>query len=278
MVIFAGLCYGFLPVFALFGYQGGANEFSFMFLRYGIIFLFMYPYLWLTSGRPRWKLSELGAVLLVGGLLNPLMSLGYICSFRYIQASLSVLLFYTYPVLVAVLSFCWGRERIGWRTLLAILVCCAGLVLVVGTSWGSINLYGVGLALFSALCCAFSVVISSRILEQMDEYRYIACSALFTAAALALSGAAWGKLPLHLTGGGWLAAVACGVTGTLAMFNFYRGLNLVGSTNASLLCMVEPLTAVVATALIFSQRLTLMQLLGGLVILLGAVLVVTSKS
>ena len=48
------------------------------------------------------------------------------------------------------------------------------------------------------------------------------------------------------------------------------------STTASV-CVVEPVSAVVFSALLLSQKLTGLQLLGGLVILMGAVLVVTSK-
>lgn len=61
------------------------------------------------------------------------------------------------------------------------------------------------------------------------------------------------------------------------MFAFLAGMKRIGSTTATVLCTVEPVTAVACSTLLLSQKMTVLQLLGGLVIIIGAALVVTSK-
>ncbi|MCK9909376.1 DMT family transporter, partial [Microbacteriaceae bacterium K1510] len=85
---------------------------------------------------------------------------------------------------------------------------------------------------------------------------------------------------LQLTFGlqGWLAVIGIVLFSTvLAIGCFFRGLQLIGSTKASILSMVEPVVTISCSAILLHERLTWLQAFGGMIVLLGAVLIVASR-
>jgi drug/metabolite transporter (DMT)-like permease len=97
--------------------------------------------------------------------------------------------------------------------------------------------------------------------------------------ALVVGTAAAGDLrPQELTaaGWGWLACLAV-VSTVVAISLFFAGLDRVGPTTASILSTVEPLTTVLLAFLVFGERLTGVQLVGGALVL-GAVFVLQVRA
>jgi drug/metabolite transporter (DMT)-like permease len=80
-----------------------------------------------------------------------------------------------------------------------------------------------------------------------------------------------GELSLPRSTDGWLVVLALALIPTMiAISTFLAGLPLVGAARASLLSTWEPVVTVILAVLIFSDRFTLVQALGG-VLILGAV-------
>jgi DME family drug/metabolite transporter len=103
---------------------------------------------------------------------------------------------------------------------------------------------------------------------------------------MAFSAAALGLLPLGLATGqaltfepeGWARLVYMGLVPTaLAYWLFARGLRTTPATTASLLTLIEPLTATVLAVLLFGEHLTV-NILGGGALLIGAVVVLVRKA
>ena len=74
---------------------------------------------------------------------------------------------------------------------------------------------------------------------------------------------------------GWLALVGIAVFGTVvAVSAFFAALALLGPGDTAVVSTVEPVVSVVAAFLVLGERLSLVQVLGGLLVL-SAVLVLT---
>jgi len=278
LVLLSGVCFGFVPVLGLYAYQGGATVLTLLFLRFTFAACIFFTYLFARSIKLRLTRAIVFPLLLIGGLFHPLQSYLYLASLKYISAGLAVLLFYTYPVWVAIWSFLFHKERLSVQTACAIALAFAGLSLVVGTSLDTVNSIGVILALGSAFFISIYIISSGKILQQMDSIVVSAFLTLLNSVFFFVVGSATGTLNFHLEPLGWLATIASAIIATnIALFAFLAGLERVGSTTASILCMTEPVTTAIFSALLLSQRLTLLQWFGGLVILLGAALVVVAK-
>lgn len=172
------------------------------------------------------------------------------------------------PVLIAVGSRVLLGDRLGLRGVITIAVALLGLVLLtVDGSAGSSPVIGLLLCVLSAAGYA-GVTLLRHGRSEGDPYD--AALGGFGVAALCV-------LPLALVEGitppayaiGWLVFLGFAPT-ALAYSLFFVGLRSVSVTTASLVALVEPLTAAVLAIFVLHEHLTLVAGAGG-VLLLGAV-------
>lgn len=279
LVVISGVCYGFSPILAVYAYRGGASVSDYVFLRYGIASLFYLLYIFIYKRSIFSMLVKIPLALpLMAGVSQAVSTYLYMSTVKSISAGLAAILFYTYIVWVAVWGFIFKKERLKMPGIAGIVLALIGLALVVGVSWGKISTIGIIMGLASALASSGVVMAGNETLKQLEPVVASAFISLFTAVPLFLFGSATGTLQFQMSSAAWLAAIASAVIScNIALFTFMAGMKRGGSTIASVLCTAEPVTAVVFSALLLSQKMTPLQLLGGLVILIGAILVVTSK-
>lgn len=270
--------FGLLPIFSLLAYESNVTVVTILFLRFLLAALFFFAYA-LLAGKKE-ALREVNKLpMLVLGLMYTLISILYITAVKFIPASLAALLLYLYPALVALLSFLINREVITKRILLALVICFSGLTLVLGTSFAAIHVYGLVLLTSAIILYAFYIVYSNRVVEQVSPLITSAYTTLFAALFLLATGLFGGSLSLDFAPAGWLPILGIAFFSTIvAVFFFLWSIEIIGSTRTSILSMTEPLVTVGFAALLFSERLTFLQALGGVGILLGASLVVTARA
>lgn len=278
LVILSGICYGFAPILAVYAYRGGATVSMYVFLRYGIASVFFLIYIAIYKRNIFRMVGKIPvALLLAAGTSQAVASYLYMATVQCISAGLAAILFFTFIVWVAVWGFIFYKERLKVSGIVGIALALVGLALVAGISWGKISTIGIIAGLAGGLACSGFVMYSNKVQEKQDTAVSSAFICLITAVSLFLLGGVNGSLQFQMSPGGWLFCVASGILGSIALFTFMVGMKRVGSTTASVLCTVEPVTAVVFSALLLSQKMTALQLLGGMVLLIGAVLVVTAK-
>ncbi len=279
LVILSGICYGLTPILATYAYQGGASVCVHLCLRFSFATAFFLVYIAIFKRSSLRKIAKITMILLlIAGIFEFAASYLYIASVQYISAGLVALLFYTHLIWVAIWGFLFKGERLKLSGILGIALALIGLVMVVGISLGKINTGGVFMALGAALVCSGYVMFSNRVLEDLEPIFTTTFICLLCAVLFYVFGRTTGTLNFEITSTAWLASIGSALlSGNIAMFAFLAGMKHIGSTTATVLCTVEPVTAVVFSALLLSQKMTALQLLGGLVIIIGATLVVTSK-
>ncbi|WP_027364517.1 DMT family transporter [Desulfotruncus alcoholivorax] len=277
LVFLSAMGFGMIPIFALYAYQGGATVNTLLFLRFIIAAVFFLTYTFIKYRNFELKKIKWGSLLLMGGILYMLQSVCYFSAVKYIPASLAVLLFYTYPVFVAVLSAIIDKEILTKQVIFAILVSSAGLVMVLGTTFKKIDAFGVLLAAAAGLVYSCYITMGNRVVKQLPVMVTSAFVTLFASFSFLVIGLATDSLTFHLPLPAWLAVAGLALFSTIiAIFTFFRGIELIGSTRASILSMVEPLTTIGFSAMLFGERMSWLQLVGGIAVLGGAVSVVTA--
>jgi drug/metabolite transporter (DMT)-like permease len=212
---------------------------------------------------------------------NGVMNLVLFLAFGAMAVGLVMVVFYSYPVLVALMSAATGRERLTPMRVGALGLACAGLALVLGSQLGPeahATVAGVALAGIAALCHAVYLVV---IRGGFDRVPAVHATALVLAGGLLISGtvavtfegggslAAWGAAPVA-----WAAIVYAGTVGAaLPKVWVLAGVRSIGSTRAAVAMLVEPVVAVAVAAFALGQRLTGLELAGGAAILVAVVLV-----
>jgi drug/metabolite transporter (DMT)-like permease len=279
LAILSGVCYGLVPILAVYAYQGGATVSDYVFLRYVTASAFFLIYLLIFHGSSIFKLGGKVpvALSLVAGTLQAVAAYLYMSTVQKTTAGLAAILFYTYIIWVAIWGFLFTKERLKLPGIFGIGLALTGLSLVVGVSLGRISPVGILMGLGAGVVCSGFVMVSNRALNKHEPIIVSALFCLFTAIPLFLLGSATATLRLQMAPVAWLACAASGVFIFIGLFTFMAGMKRVGSTTASVLCTAEPVTTVVLSALLLSQKMTAWQLIGTIVILIGAIFVVTSK-
>lgn len=268
LVALSTMAYGVLPILGKVAYSVGVGVLPLLAWRYVIAALLIAV---LERGprpplRQRLRLWAIGSVFVFN-------SIAYFRALETIPASVTALVLYTYPVIVALFAAFVGVERLTWRALLAALGAFAGCALTAGgaTKDAPLPASGVAWALAAALVYASYIVLSSRFGAGVPARVlafHLAQSAAVVCVAFALAD---GGLSLPLDPRGLLAVAGIGVVSTVvAMTTFLAGMALVGPTRASVLSSLEVIVTLVLAFLLLDERLSPWQWAGAALIL-GAV-------
>jgi DME family drug/metabolite transporter len=180
------------------------------------------------------------------------------------------------PVLVAVGSTVFFGEKVGGRVLVALVGALCGLTLLVWDPSGGgarpETLSGAAFAAGSALGYAGVTLLSRSLSAHVDPFR-LTLIGFPVGAVVLLPLAAHAGLPVEATPANVVPLLYLGIVPTAAAYGlFFVGLCTVRPAVASILTLLEPLTATVLAGLIFGERLGAAGAVGG-TLLLSAVVV-----
>lgn len=216
------------------------------------------------------------------GILNPgiAYALGLL-GLAYIDASVSVVLWATEPVIITLLAFVILRERIHWMNAVILSVAMVGVLMIVGSLTGAASLIGVLLTVAAVAACALYSVLLRR-LQLTDGSMSIVLVQQISALAFALllftivvpfqgfSGLS--PQPIHLA-----AAIASGIIYYGAAFSLYvSGLRRTTAINASLYLTLIPVFGVLFSYVLLGERFDAWQI-GGAALVISSVAVLTAS-
>ncbi len=240
----------------------------------------------LVTLRGRWRLVRRNAatIVLYGALAVTGAQFCYFQAVSSMTVAVALLIEYTAPV--AVVCWLWLRhaQRPGRRTLSGTLVSGVGLVLVLDVlSGASVSTAGVLWALGAMTGAATYFVISADDSNGLPPL-VLATGGLVTGAALLLLLGVVGLVPMRATSAPvsyagqavpwWLPLITLGlVTAALSYTSGIAAGRRLGSRLASFVALLEVLAALVFAWLLLGQLPHVLQLVGGLVVLLGVALV-----
>jgi drug/metabolite transporter (DMT)-like permease len=214
-------------------------------------------------------------------VLGLLLALGWVFLFeamKLIPIGNAVLLNYTAPVFVALLSPIILKEKIMRATLYALALSIVGILLISSTQDFQIHdlsLLGVISALSAGFLYALFVIFAKKTLTSHSGYSMALYSYSFSAIFLVPSLI---QVNLSITLNSWLLLLFLGVLNTAFAVTLYlRGLHLIKAQEAAVLAYFEPASAVVFGYLLLAQQPTLITIAGGLLILVAGY-VVASKA
>jgi drug/metabolite transporter (DMT)-like permease len=292
LVAISAFGYGSGPLFAKWIYPTGFDWLDLLAWRHLLAALILWGVvLLLPAGRaalrqitPRRGLTAFGL-----GVLFVANASTYFASLTWIDASLAGLMTYAYPAIVAVLSIFFAHAPSGVRPWIALFIATSGVVLGVGgiSAGKEPALIGLVLGVASPIIYSCYIILAARLGGESKSGTGASRGGgipPLAAVPLSLAGTALGVFALRLLAGRDLLPLpipddallpilgVATIAGIVPIGAFYAGAQRLGAARAALVSTVEPIFTIVAAGLIFGERLTVIQLLGGALIL-GAVLV-----
>jgi drug/metabolite transporter (DMT)-like permease len=187
--------------------------------------------------------------------------------------ALTVLLFYTYPLLVAIGGSALYGEPLGGRRLALVVLGIAGVALAVGTP-GNVNVAGVLLGLGAGLGNAVLILGNQALMRRGLAVEQIAGVGWLLPGACFLVLWVTGLLPLPPASlEGWTAGLTYAVLGTVVpLWIFYTAVKRIGASLASFLATLEPFVAAVLAWALIDEPLAPGQIAGGVLIVTSVAL------
>ncbi len=198
-------------------------------------------------------------------------------AYRYTTIAVATLCYYLAPILVVAVSPLVFRERLGLFRALCVLAALAGMVFVSGAAEGGLpspgQAKGIALALGAALLYAAIVIVNKKMqgisgLERTVVQLGISALVLLPYNLLTVQGPLPAPEPSAL-----VLLLAVGVIHTgLAYFLYFGCMEDLPSQTVAILAYVDPVTAVLLSALALKEPMSAGMWLGAVLVIAAAVL------
>lgn len=275
LAVISAICYGTNPLGALFLYEEGLNVNSVIFYRFAFATLFLAIFMLIQKRSFFVTLKEL-LILIFLGLLFGISSISLFSSFLYMDAGLASTILFVYPIFVAILMAIFFKEKSSIITILSISLAIIGVLFLSGGDEANVSKIGIILVLTSSLCYAIYIVIINQYLKltalKVTLYSMLFCTITIFIHSLFTQSS--NIMPLE-NFSMWFYSIFLALVPTIISLLFLiKAIQIIGSTSASILGALEPLTAVLIGVLIFNEIITFWLIIGIVLILLAVVMII----
>jgi drug/metabolite transporter (DMT)-like permease len=278
LCLISAVGFGLMAVFAKKAYRDDVSVLTLLALRFTIAAGAFWAIVAVRRARgassPRPTRPVVLAGLALGAVGYAAQAGGYFGALTRIDASLTALLLYVYPALVFLGAVALRRDHIDRRRIVALALATGGAVLVLaGSGTGDLDALGVALGLSAAVAYSVYILVADGVTRHIEPFHLSALIATGAAATLWTAGLVSGSLDLGFDAGGWgwIAGLALFST-VLPISAFLAGLPKVGPATASIVSTVEPMVSVGMAMVWFGERLGVIQIAGGALVLAAVVL------
>ena len=192
-------------------------------------------------------------------------------AYKYTTVSVATLSYYFAPVIVTVACPILFKEKMGAKQWICFAMSTLGIVLITGIgdlSGGSNHFIGIIFGL-GAACLYATVILLNKFIKKVQGIhrtflQFIAAIIVLVPYVSLTSGFTLGSLNSR----GWVFLLIVGLIHTGVTYCMYfSSLKELPGQKAAILSYIDPLVAVLCSVLILGEAMSLMQLIGGLLIL-----------
>lgn len=272
MVLISATGFGTLAIFGKLAYASGLGTEQTLAFRFTLAAVGMWALATVLGQHPlRLAKRELVTLVLLGAVVYTGQSLTYFIALRSLPASLVVLIAYIYPSLVVVAGWLVLRRKVSVWHGVALAASFVGVAMLVGGAHFRVA-WALVFAIASPAIYTGYILMGERVMRSVPAVG---------ASAVIMSGAALAFCALAAIGhqlapprnvNGWAVAFGIALFPTmLAISLFLAGLPRIGAARAALISTWEPVVTVILAVVLLGDRLSAVQVAGGVLVLLAVV-------
>ena len=268
----SAIIFGLMPLLTKIIIARGATSLTIAFFRVFYVTIVLFFVLKLKKIDLHLEKRELLSALLTSIFGSGLTIIILNESYNYVDTGIATSLHFLYPLFVAILCCFFYGEKIKKKQIISLSFALVGIICFMSKGNGS--LFGYFLAIASGLTYAFYLVKMDKTgLVKMNALKLSFYLALFTTIEIftinlfmqdvvfKMDAIAYGLLLVLALSASFLATVL-----------LQQGVLLLGSTRASFICLLEPVTSMIVGILFLGEALTLNKGLGGLAIITSLII------
>ena len=193
-------------------------------------------------------------------------------SYNYVDTGIATSLHFLYPLFVAILCCFFYGEKIKKKQIISLSFALVGIICFMSKGNGS--LFGYLLAIASGLTYAFYLVKMDKTgLVKMNAFKLSFYLALFTTIEIFTMNLYMQEVVFKMDAIAYVLLLVLALSSSfLATVLLQKCLILLGSSRASFICLLEPVTSMIVGILWLNEALTFNKGLGGLAIIISLII------
>ena len=207
------------------------------------------------------------------GLLYALSAEFLFLAYDYLSPGIASTIFFSYPIIVALVLILFYKEKLTIPTLLSLLLVVVGVGVLSIKKGEALNYIGLGISLLGALVYALYILIVNKVHIESSGVKISFYSMLFSSLYFLIKSlllresiiiSSWA-----LAGDLTLFAI---ITTSLSLVTLVYAVRYIGSTPTAIMGAFEPIVAVLISVGLFGEQLTPSLVIGGMVIITGVLI------
>jgi len=192
-------------------------------------------------------------------------------AYAQIGVSLGMLINYTGPAIVIAASPLVLKEKISRANVIALLAALTGACLISGqAAISGLSVIGILCAILSAFSYAV-MVLSNKLAREISGFENATLQILFTAITVTVFSILRRDIPFAISTSSWSPVLWLGLINTgLGCFFYFSSIGKLPAQSVAVCGYIEPLSAVLLSAIVLKERMMPLQFLGAALIIGGA--------
>lgn len=275
-VALSGLLYGCL------GYFGSQLLVAQCSITTMLFWRFLLAGLWMLTTRFWVREKSLAYTLSTHRLLKAMLisvffysggSFFYFVALQYIGTAIAMVIFFSFPVFVVLYELLFTNFRMNWQTAATLLAVIGGLVLL-QDGCGVHHWQGLLYAGIASVFYASYILYSKCIINKVSSRLFTIAICFGNALFFMFLSLYQHSFSFPATAIAWCNVLAIGIIATaLPIQLLLEGLKTIDPFKASVLSVLEPVTTILIGVILLDEHLSLLQSVGVIVVLLGAITV-----
>jgi len=207
------------------------------------------------------------------GLLYALSAEFLFLAYDYLSPGIASTIFFSYPIIVALVLILFYKEKLILPTLLSLLLVVAGVGVLSIKKGEALNYIGLGISLLGALVYALYILIVNKVRIESSGVKISFYSMLFSSLYFLVKSL---LLRESITISSWALAgdltLFAIITTSLSLVTLVYAVRYIGSTPTAIMGAFEPIVAILISVGLFGEQLTPSLVIGGMVIITGVLI------
>jgi drug/metabolite transporter (DMT)-like permease len=262
-----------ITTFSKFAYAAGSNPETLLIVRF-TSFALGVRLIQLLSGKP----PQLGSGMLTRGMLGRaaaiacfmlLLSGGYLTAVAFIPVGLAVILLYTAPFFVALITVILGRDRMTGLKAATMVLAFTGVTLAVGTGFSHLDPRGILAGFAAAFGLVLMIAVAGSWMKQFEPLTLSMVASLLLLLPVGAYLAGTGRFALPQTQVGWIGLAGATLCYLFGNLSWVMAMRLVAPIRMAVIMNLEMPISIATGALFLGERLSLPQLAGAALVIVA---------
>jgi drug/metabolite transporter (DMT)-like permease len=271
-VMSSGLCYGLIGYFGVNLMNAGLSVYNMLFWRFLLSAIFTsIIFIKQLSTLLHYKIATCKA-LLYGLLLYGPSSITYFISTKYIGSGISMVVFFAYPTIVILINYLFYKVKVTKVYYTAIPMIIIGMICLIDSYEIANDITGIFISILSAFFYAIYIIASKKsdFSIQISSISVSVGCAIISLFAAIMDHSLFIPNTFLL----WTDIIAISTICTaIPILLLLQGLKYMSSEKASILSVLEPIFVVIFGNILLGEKISIIQIIGILIIILGAIIV-----